>query len=279
MSDDARISRGDGDDCGFTRLHLHAYIEAELDAIRANMVRDHVEGCLECRELGEDLKLERLWVVESMVRSPALSGELIPKVMQGVEGEARRAAWASRRRAWFPWLGAAALLVAAALVAARFGGEESGEPGTDEESRLGIAPAPAGGPEERAVPPVPPSWRSHPLPPLVPLPDSRRRPEGERPFPESGVVPDVSLARARGGVPSFGHVVSFAVQLAPRDRPAPALLDPDPCKSDLNEDGRTDWSDVAYSCQVLVRGAPPDTLQAEAPAVEAPDCDDHCYRA
>jgi len=275
MSDEAHITRSGEADCGFIRPHLHAYIEAELDAIRANRVRDHLAGCLECRELAEDLKLERLWVLESMVKSPALSEGFLPKMMQQVEDEARRAVWASRRRAALPWLGAAALLVVAALLTARLGTQVAGPPRDFEGKDLAAGPGRVDGPSpggERAIPLAPYAWTSQP-PPLVPLPDARRRPQGERIFPEPRMVPAI-----RAGVPSFGQVFSFAVQLAPQGRPAPLDQD-DPCRSDLNKDGRTDWSDVAYSCQVLVRGAPPDTLQEEAPAVEAPDCDDHCYRA
>jgi hypothetical protein len=267
---------GSTEDCGFTRHHLHAFIEVELDPIRCNLLREHLGSCTDCRELAEDLKLERLWVVESMVDSPALSLEFLPRVMQQARTEARRAAWAARRRAWLPWLGVAALLVGAALVASRFDGGRAPAP-----EPLAVAGS-SGGPRrvhtgspgvERAVPAVPvvaPVVLASSPPAAV-----RRDPEERRPLPEQHPAP----GRSRGGVPSFGQVVSFASSLAPLDRRAPVPAEDDPCKPDLNSDGRTDWCDVAYSLQVLVRGAPPEALHGEEPTTEATDCDDHCFRA
>jgi hypothetical protein len=275
MFGDGQGQIGSGD-CGFTRLHLHSFVEAELDPIRSNLVREHLGACTECRELAEDLKLERLWVVESMVHSPALSGEFLPRVMQQARTEARRAAWAARRRAWLPWLSVAALVAGATLIAARFDGgrapapgplagaasaggarrETTGSPGVDRPEPVGAVTAPV--PFPSTSPPAP--WRG---------------PEARRSLPEPHLAP----GRARGGVPSFGQVVSFASSLAPLDRRAPLPAGDDPCKPDLNSDGRTDWCDVAYSFQVLVRGAPPEALHGEEPAAEATDCDDHCFRA
>ena len=52
--------------------------------------------------------------------------------------------------------------------------------------------------------------------------------------------------------------------------------DRDPCEPDPNQDGKTDWNDVAYSFQVILSGQPPSPLDVSEVTLPDPDCENVC---
>ena len=73
---------------------------------------------------------------------------------------------------------------------------------------------------------------------------------------------------------NFGHVAGMAHSLAPS-----ALAAPDPCESDTNLDGRADWNDVAYACQIILSGRPPSPLERREMMRAKPECEEDFCRA
>ena len=100
----------------------------------------------------------------------------------------------------------------------------------------------------------------------------------ELPEPEqkSGTI-EQSFSSGSSG---FAHVAVMFRRLDPTERPLEPALRDDPCKPDPNKDGKTDITDVAYSCQVLLAGQSPRPFNvAESQPLEPVDCGELCFRA
>ncbi|MBI4606966.1 MAG: zf-HC2 domain-containing protein [Planctomycetes bacterium] len=286
--DSSALGSAGGFDCAAARAVLHAFLERELDPIRVRLLQEHLEACAACRDDEEDLKLERILVLEASVSAPRLSDSFTGKVLAKVE-KAVRLAERSRRRRRLLRLGgmAAALLIAAGAVlwsVARR--EHAGRPplaaapagaSTVVEGNPPAAhpPAAAPGAPESALEAVPSAPRVRPPPPVAP-----RR---------GDPLPAYEIRARRTPAPvtfaSFGEVLGMferldAEGIDPRAWQPERARPDDPCRPDPNRDGKMDPSDVAYSCQVLLSSPPPCSLEAaEAGSEPKTDCDEHCLRA
>lgn len=288
-------------DCRWAQEHLHAHVEGESPPLVSRLLAGHLPTCPTCRAAVEALEAERLWVIDSMVESPRLSPRFPEKVLRRIQRSERSLARRRRRSALLRIAGVAALLGLAALVA-----RPSWWKGPGQQEGPSVSPGPVA--TNVAVPPAPsrglPSAREAAAASTIP---DAHVPEASPPrarslvqsvpllepifvaHPEQGPSPPVESQ----GVPvpgqrGFGHVLMVAngLERARRDRNEAAEAravesKDDPCHPDPNRDGRTDISDVAYSCQVLLAGEPPRPLQSEGnrPALDGMDCDEACYRA
>ena len=99
--------------CSSAQIHLHAYVEGELDPIRSGLLKEHMEDCSACRNQAEELKLERAWLLEACVDSPALPESFTKKVMLRVKEEKSAQTRQARRSMYLRLggLGAAAAVV------------------------------------------------------------------------------------------------------------------------------------------------------------------------
>ncbi len=100
---------------------LHRYVEGEIDPIRSRRIAEHLASCRSCADRKEQLDVERLWLVESLLDSPALSERFAGKVRSAIESESAPAArtefervGARIGRGGSAWIAAAAAAVIAA---------------------------------------------------------------------------------------------------------------------------------------------------------------------
>jgi hypothetical protein len=262
-------------ECERARLHLHSFVEGELDAIRSGRIRAHLGGCPACREIEEDLKLERLWLIESIVDTPSLSDSFTRKIIGKVEA-ALEAEKASRRRRAFTVWGFAGLAAALAVAALGMFILDGFRPHDDSHAVASTPPA-------RLEPPLlsrPGVAVSTTLPSAGPRIGevASQLLDSFAVSPARDTEPAVRFA-SYSRSPNFGHVYVMAAGLAPPSRARAALAKDDPCKPDPNRDGQVDWNDVAYSCQLIVSGQPPHPLESVDAAPIETDCDDSCFRA
>ncbi len=260
-------------DCHWVSEDLHAFTEGESSPLVEKLIREHLADCAGCRAREEELKLERLWIIEAAIAAPALPSHFVEKILRRI----KRAETArhSHRRAILLRVSAvaAAVLVIATLLVSRF------EPGLD--SKPG-APETDVGTSRVALAPNPPAHNLRIAPaPASPVADELLRVVAQRTIPpESAQVPQLNESVFPSSPPSFGHVAGMARRLDPRARRHEASLGDDPCKPDPNKDGKTDIIDVAYSCQLLLTGQPPNPLEVpNVKAQESADCDESCFRA
>jgi len=252
--------------CSAVQTHLHAYVEGELDSIRTGLLKGHMEDCSTCREQAEELKLERVWLLEACVDSPALPDSFTQKVMLRVKEE-KRAQAGRVRRAVYLRFGGGALAAAAAVVMvsvlAVLQNSSDHKPEGTKVAGVDVATVEVPG---------------HPAPKrrFVSVPHGNLR--DLQPPGRTRVIPRAG-SRFGGRVPAprfanFGHVVGMAAARLSHTR------DRDPCEPDPNQDGKTDWNDVAYSCQVILSGQPPSPLDVHEAVSEAtlpdPDCENVC---
>jgi hypothetical protein len=250
---------------------LHQYVEEELDPIRTALVRQHLKSCAACRGERDAIEAERLWLLEAAVDAPLLSGRFQEKILERVRE-------AKRRDALKALLGRAASFAAAFLV-------------------IGLTAVTSTAPAPRFLPP---SARGVAYAPEAISPGGTPLPACSSECPEQdfslslAVIADRmdharlvsrTLPHARIGpifVSNFGDVAGIAVQLTPSSRPAFYRFEMEgPCKPDPNKDGKMDLNDVAYSCQLLIGGLEPHSLETKDvsfPLADS-DCDDVCLKA
>lgn len=258
---------------------LHQYVEGELDPIRTGLMRQHLTSCAACQKTRDEIEGERLWLIETAVDAPALVGRFEERVqeriMERIRDEllhSKRQDSLQRQRALFAraasFAAAAALI---ALTAIQF-----------EKTQVPL-PVPRVSADVLTDSAAPPAAFPTESPALCSLDCS------EALYPvslsSSTGVPLIHRRAARGAAvreaTNFGEVVGIAIQLTPSSLPAPPR---DPCKPDPNKDGKMDLNDVAYSCQLLIGGPQPHSLElkdvpfADFPLVDS-DCDDVCLRA
>lgn len=96
-------------DCAAVAELFDAYTDGDIDAGTASRVREHLDGCPECRQLYSDLAAVRAAVADSKYEVP---DRLHDKIMAGVrrEQKAERRAASRRRLVRIAGLGTAALL-------------------------------------------------------------------------------------------------------------------------------------------------------------------------
>jgi predicted anti-sigma-YlaC factor YlaD len=246
-------------DCRWVAERLHAHVEGEAAPLESRLIRTHLQNCSDCRGLEQAFQNDRRFFLEAALDSPALPATFSKKVLRKIERMERdelrrkRKAYAGRMLG-----GAAAALVLAA--AGLFGLSFFRAP----ESPEGLRSA-----RLAAVDPASTPVRASGAPQLATREDGGLL----------ASVGEVAVA-AEVFVPSFHHVLSLASDLLPAVRAAEALTVDDPCRADPNKDGKTDIIDVAYSCQLLLVGEPPNTLEACAiPRPLSPECDEFCIRA
>ena len=247
--------------CSSAQTHLHAYVEGELDSIRTCLLKGHMEECSACREQVEELKLERVWLLEACVDSPALPDSFTKKVMLRVKEEKRAQAGRVRHGVYLRLGGLAAAAVLMVTVLAVLKNSHGNKPEGTEIAGDDVATATMKVPGDPA-----PKVR------FVGVPQRNLR---ELQVPRRTRVISQPRPRFRRRVPAimfanFGHVVGMAAARLTHAR------DIDPCEPDPNQDGKTDWNDVAYSCQVILSGQPPSPLDVSEATLPDPDCENVC---
>src|SRR5882757_3752541 len=103
-------------------LHLQAYFDGEVDALRASDIEQHLDGCADCRALLDDLEQMRMALRQNLsyVAAPA---ELRSRLMRALDRESvaqtqQLSVWDRLRSRARPfWFGAVSGGAAMAIVA------------------------------------------------------------------------------------------------------------------------------------------------------------------
>jgi hypothetical protein len=274
----SRCGDSNSGDCRWVQEHLHAFVEGEAAPLLVRLMDKHLRGCSSCVAELAALQNERIGLIESFIEAPRLPSDFAARVTRRID-RAERIALRRHHRAWLLRLSAAAaaLLILGFFTASFFRSPPESKPVTP------IAGVRTPG-ESFQLGPAPGMQAAE----LAPELRSNVRPE----LPSTRAVDNVQFAVFTAPrVSSFRHVVDMAHRIAPDARKPENPLKDDPCKPDPNKDGRTDITDVAYSCQVLLAGqrvvsasfamdsAPTSLDPTPVKATEAVDCDESCYRA
>jgi hypothetical protein len=243
---------------------MHAYVEGGLDPLRSSHIESHLSDCADCRALRRRLEEERVWIIESLVKAPALSPRLRGRVMARIQETRRQSRTVRLRDRVFRLAGAAAaaaVLILAAIEVPRIS------------RSVGMVPGVA------RLPTALPSLSPEAVDFGVAL-EMRRSVDTVVDVRPVAYLPEDSASFADGAstlLARFPDVMNFAAKLNgnyPRDLPQR-----DPCRPDPNRDGRLDLNDVAYSYQVFFTGAAPNVFEPNETATADPECEDICLRA
>lgn len=257
---------GTGMNCADARGLLHRHVEGELGPIHTNLLDRHLSLCPACREERDELEKERLWILECALNAPELSESFTKKVVSRIRDTHRRERTETRIGLLFRISGVAAAALALTVASLQYTGDvPSPGRGTD----VAATPANVGAGAEGAS-----------LPYEV-FEDLNRRWHVEQPesSPETGRSSrlPVSLA-SHTAHPLVNEAVVMAVTLGDVQIAWRPAVGENPCRPDPNKDGKVDWTDVAYSCQVqiLTAESPPESIATSDESVPDPECVSIC---
>jgi hypothetical protein len=255
-----------GMDCADARRLLHRYIEDELGPIHTQLLDRHISQCPACREERDELERERLWLLESALGAPELSESFAEKVVSRIRATRRRDRTERRIGLLFRISGVAAAVLALTVASLQYTEDKPRvDRGTDVAATL---PNVEGSPE------------TAPLPYEV-FEDLNRRwrveEPGSGPDPRRPSRLPVALA-SQAAHPLVNEAVVLAVALGDARTVWRPEVGKDPCRPDPNKDGKVDWTDVTYSCQVqiLTAESPPESIATSDESTPDPECVSIC---